>query len=81
MNYLSGERFVHHDLAARNIMIDLSLCVKIGDYGQSRHKCPDHYSMRDNTEPKHPVKWMAPESLESEPPVYDTKTNVYSYGI
>ncbi|CAG2168987.1 unnamed protein product [Oppiella nova] len=46
-----------------------------------RYKYPDHYYSLYDTEPKLPVKWMAPESLEREPPVYDIKTNSYTYGI
>src|SRR6185437_12064998 len=73
--------FVNHDLATRNIMINSSLFVKIGDYGQSRYKYPDHYYSLYDTEPKLPVKWMAPESLEREPPVYDIRANAYTYGV
>jgi len=29
----------------------------------------------------HPLRWMPPESHQSEPPIYNFKTDVWSYGI
>lgn len=36
MTYLSGQHFVHRDLATRNCLVADDLTVKIADFGMSR---------------------------------------------
>lgn len=79
MAYLSSLKFVHRDLAARNCMLDENLTVKVADFGLSRDIYESDYVCRDSTKTKLPVRWMALESLEKS--VYNTKTDVWSYGI
>ena len=47
MAYLSGQRFVHRDLACRNCLVGSDLVVKIADFGMSRdvYTC-DYYKVR-----------------------------------
>ncbi|RWS28838.1 Hepatocyte growth factor receptor-like protein [Leptotrombidium deliense] len=79
MSYLASCKFVHRDLAARNCMIDKDKIVKVADFGLARDIYERDYYSSDNMKTKLPVKWMAPESLEKA--VYDTKTDVWSYGV
>ncbi|XP_054159101.1 hepatocyte growth factor receptor-like [Oppia nitens] len=79
MSYLSEHHFIHRDLAARNCLIDDKLLVKIADFGLSRDLFNKDYYKSINQKCKLPVKWMSPESLERG--VYDTKTDVWSYGV
>ena len=37
MLYLESKRLIHRDLAARNILVFSKNCVKISDFGLSRH--------------------------------------------
>lgn len=80
MDYLSRQLFVHRDLAARNCLIDVHNCVKIGDFGLSRHYCDDklYYRVRNMDNPL-PTKWMALESLETFH--FTTQSDVWSYGV
>ncbi|KAL5502771.1 hypothetical protein EMCRGX_G009592 [Ephydatia muelleri] len=59
MEYLAEKGFVHGDLAARNCMVDLNLCVKVGDFGFTRET-----SCKASQSQKCPVKWMPPEMLQ-----------------
>lgn len=46
MTYLSGQRFVHRDLACRNCLVGYDFIVKIADFGMSRdvYTC-DYYKV------------------------------------
>lgn len=78
MEYLASNNYVHRDLAARNCVLDNDLCVKIADFGLSRHLYDNTY-YRTNKFCKLPVRWMAPECLEKG--IYTDKTDVWSYGV
>lgn len=79
MVYLGAMRFVHRDLAARNCMVDINKVVKVADFGLSRDLFSRDYYRVDNGKTPLPVRWMAPESLESS--VFTTKSDVWSYGV
>lgn len=36
MEYLSDKRYIHRDLATRNILVESELRVKIGDFGLTK---------------------------------------------
>jgi hypothetical protein len=79
MAYLEGRRFVHHDLAARNVLVWSPTLVKLGDLGLSRALGygADYY--RAQTLGKWPMKWHAPECLlRSE---CSTKSDVWAFGV
>jgi activated CDC42 kinase 1 len=65
MAYLELKRFIHRDLACRNVMMVSVDRVKIGDFGLMRAlpQEDDCYVMAERK--KVPFPWCAPESLKS----------------
>lgn len=63
MAYLESKRFIHRDLACRNILLAARDKVKIGDFGLMRAlpQEEDCYVMTEHK--KVPFPWCAPESL------------------
>uniref|UniRef100_A0A671KN24 non-specific protein-tyrosine kinase n=2 Tax=Sinocyclocheilus anshuiensis TaxID=1608454 RepID=A0A671KN24_9TELE len=59
--YLESKRFVHRDIAARNVLVSSTDCVKLGDFGLSRYMEDSSYYKASKG--KLPIKWMAPESI------------------
>ncbi|KAH0793071.1 TKL family protein kinase [Histomonas meleagridis] len=76
MNFLHSRQIVHRDLKSLNVLLDDKKQVKICDFGFSR-KIEKKAVMTKNIGTPH---WMAPEILNSSGR-YDTKVDVYSYGI
>lgn len=65
MAYLEQKRFLHRDLACRNVLLAAVDKVKIGDFGLMRAlpQEADCYVMTEHK--KVPFPWCAPESLRS----------------
>ena len=65
MAYLESKRFIHRDLACRNVLLAAVDRVKIGDFGLMRAlpQEDDCYVMTERK--KVPFPWCAPESLKS----------------
>lgn len=63
MAYLEQKRFLHRDLACRNVLLTATNKVKIGDFGLMRAlpQEGDCYVMTEHK--KVPFPWCAPESL------------------
>lgn len=61
--YLESKRFIHRDIAARNILVSSSICVKLGDFGLTRSVGDEHDYYDCSRGNKLPIKWMAPESV------------------
>uniref|UniRef100_A0A5K4E9E6 receptor protein-tyrosine kinase n=1 Tax=Schistosoma mansoni TaxID=6183 RepID=A0A5K4E9E6_SCHMA len=74
MAYLSAKQ----DLAARNCLVDSSLTVKIGDFGLCRDVYGHNYYHK-TSHAKLPIRWMAPESLQTA--YFTTQSDVWSYGV
>jgi len=75
MYHLHQERIVHRDLACRNVLLSKDNEPKITDFGMSRHTGSSNTTKSDVG----PLKWMAPESLESK--VYSSSTDSWSFAI
>ncbi|XP_076320249.1 uncharacterized protein LOC143230486 isoform X2 [Tachypleus tridentatus] len=65
MAYLESRRFIHRDVAARNMLLATGYQIKIGDFGLMRAlpTQEDCYIMTEQK--KVPFPWCAPESLKS----------------
>ncbi|CAG5120310.1 unnamed protein product [Candidula unifasciata] len=65
MSFLESKRFIHRDLACRNVLLKTDELIKIGDFGLMRAlpSQTDHYVMSEQK--KVPFAWCAPESLKS----------------
>ena len=71
--YIVSKGFVHRDLAARNILLGEDKAVKIADFGLLRHT--NESELYEVTSVNNlPMKWMAPEALESG--IFTFKTDV-----
>jgi len=60
MDYLATKRYIHRDLATRNILVESEMRVKIGDFGLTKvlPKDKDYYTV---TKPgESPIFWSAP---------------------
>jgi len=61
LSYLESKKFVHRDIAARNVLVSSPTCIKLADFGLSRW-VEDH-SYYTSSKGLLPIKWMAPESI------------------
>ncbi|OAF67780.1 hypothetical protein A3Q56_04480 [Intoshia linei] len=78
MNHFSDRKWVHRDLATRNILICQNSVLKIADFGLSRNIEEKDYYLKNSNSPL-PLKWMAPESISNQ--IYTLKTDIWSYGV
>ncbi|XP_033126590.1 insulin-like growth factor 1 receptor isoform X2 [Anneissia japonica] len=78
MAYISSKRFLHGDLAARNILIDKGLVVKITDFGLS-HDIYERNYRRMKTDEALPWRWQAIETFTERK--MSSKSDVWSFGV
>lgn len=78
MDFLVEHKFVHRDLAARNCYVTEDNIVKISNLGIGSYKYPRDYSWVHSSALL-PVRWMAPEALNSLH--FTHQTDVWSYGV
>ncbi|XP_056301861.1 tyrosine-protein kinase JAK2a [Danio aesculapii] len=79
MDYLAEKRYVHRDLATRNILVESEFRVKIGDFGLTKVLPQDkeYYTVREPGES--PIFWYAPESLTESK--FSVASDVWSFGV
>ncbi|MED6252764.1 Tyrosine-protein kinase jak2 [Ataeniobius toweri] len=79
MEYLSSKRYIHRDLATRNILVESELRVKIGDFGLTKVLPQDkeYYMVQEPGES--PIFWYAPESLTESK--FSVASDVWSFGV
>lgn len=79
MLYLGSQRYLHRDLASRNILVESPNHVKIGDFGLTKILPQDkeYYVVREQGQS--PIFWHAPESLSDN--IYSRESDVWSFGV
>lgn len=79
MAYLEAKRFLHRDLACRNVLLSSVDKVKIGDFGLMRAlpQQEDCYVMTEHK--KVPFPWCAPESLKARK--FSHASDVWMFGV
>ncbi|XP_051959640.1 tyrosine-protein kinase JAK2-like [Xyrauchen texanus] len=78
-HYLASKRYIHRDLATRNILVESEFRVKIGDFGLTKVLPQDkeYYTVREPGES--PIFWYAPESLTESK--FSISSDVWSFGV
>nr|XP_033781534.1 tyrosine-protein kinase JAK2 isoform X2 [Geotrypetes seraphini] len=79
MEYLTFKRYIHRDLATRNILVENENRVKIGDFGLTKVLPQDkeYYKVKEPGES--PIFWYAPESLTESK--FSVASDVWSFGV
>ncbi|XP_049499167.1 tyrosine-protein kinase JAK2 isoform X2 [Panthera uncia] len=79
MEYLGTKRYIHRDLATRNILVENENRVKIGDFGLTKVLPQDkeYYKVKEPGES--PIFWYAPESLTESK--FSVASDVWSFGV
>ncbi|XP_054707626.1 focal adhesion kinase 1-like [Uloborus diversus] len=77
LSYLECRKFVHRDIAARNVLVYAKDCVKLADFGLSRWV--EDQSYYKASKGKLPIKWMAPESINFRR--FTTASDVWMFGV
>ncbi|OZC12471.1 hypothetical protein X798_00102 [Onchocerca flexuosa] len=75
--YLHSCKYVHRDIAARNVLLSTPRCVKLSDFGLSR--CVEEDNIYTASQGKLPIKWMAPESINYR--CFSKATDVWMFGV
>jgi serine/threonine protein kinase len=90
MAHLTSKRFVHRDLACRNVLLSTGMVCKVADFGLSRvavkstrsdnttgaGEDEDYYRTAAGT---FPIRWTAPECMESMK--FNQSSDVWSFGV
>lgn len=77
LSYLESKKYVHRDIAARNVLVSSHTCVKLADFGLSRWMGEDQ-SYYKASKGKLPIKWMSPESINFRR--FTTASDVWMFG-
>ncbi|EDQ85659.1 uncharacterized protein MONBRDRAFT_11724 [Monosiga brevicollis MX1] len=79
MAFIAQQRYVHMDLAARNVLISEGNRCKVADFGLTRRYDPgkDTYTLRKTA--KLPIRWMAIEAMKTK--VFSEKSDVWAFGV
>jgi len=77
MQYLSGRKFIHRDLATRNILVGNDFAVKVADFGMSQNLYSSYY-FRIKGHQVLPIRWLPFESFKGK---FSVKSDVWAYGV
>ncbi|KAL1501947.1 hypothetical protein ABEB36_007171 [Hypothenemus hampei] len=78
LSYLESKKYVHRDIAARNVLVSSETSVKLADFGLSRWMGQDQSYYRAS-KGKLPIKWMSPESINFRR--FTTASDVWMFGV
>jgi serine/threonine protein kinase len=81
MEYLGTQRIVHRDLCARNCFLSRANAVKISHFSSTAQLQVEPEYARLQRERRLPLKWFAPEVLESGIPAFSEKSDVWAFGV
>uniref|UniRef100_A0A1I7ZN98 Protein kinase domain-containing protein n=1 Tax=Steinernema glaseri TaxID=37863 RepID=A0A1I7ZN98_9BILA len=78
LDYLAQKKYVHRDVAARNVLVHDKNYAKIGDFGLCRFVYAEgaNYVSQGG---RLPIKWMSPEAIRDYE--FTTKSDVWSFGV
>ncbi|KAG0256886.1 hypothetical protein DFQ27_005430 [Actinomortierella ambigua] len=83
--YIHQEGVLHRDLKSANVLLTKHMDVKLADFGlaQIRSMASTASSVGGQTSKgaAGTLRWMAPELLSADKPVYSTKSDVYALGV
>ncbi|XP_036333780.1 focal adhesion kinase 1 isoform X1 [Rhagoletis pomonella] len=77
LSYLESKKFVHRDIAARNVLVSSPTCIKLADFGLSRWVSDQSYYHSSMC--ILPIKWMAPESINFRR--FTNASDVWMFGV
>ncbi|KAL9875185.1 focal adhesion kinase 1 isoform X4 [Glossina fuscipes] len=77
LSYLESKKFVHRDIAARNVLVRSPTCIKLADFGLSRWVSEQSYYHSSMC--MLPIKWMAPESINFRR--FTVASDVWMFGV
>lgn len=77
LSYLESKKFVHRDIAARNVLVSSPNCIKLADFGLSRWV--EDQSYYHSSKGMLPIKWMAPESINFRR--FTAASDVWMFGV
>jgi len=77
MAYLEEQKYIHRDLATRNVLVAQQNQVKLADFGLARLAKEGNYRARQGQ--RFPIKWTAPEAVNF--CKFSIKSDVWSFGI
>ncbi len=88
LNHLHEIGILHRDIAARNILCNKDLNVKLADFGLSKvvgvpeanDLVAEYYKKKHRDTIPYPAMAMAPEAL-GEPAIYSSASDVWSFGM
>ncbi|KAI0984208.1 hypothetical protein GJ496_006160 [Pomphorhynchus laevis] len=76
LDYLEKRKYVHRDIATRNVLVTEFHCVKLADFGLSRELQDNYYKISKG---RLPIRWMAPESINFRR--FTHSSDVWMFGV
>ena len=77
MQYLSGHKFIHRDLATRNILVGNDFVVKVANFGMSQNLYSDYFFWIKGHQVL-PIRWLPFESFKGK---FSVKSDVWLFGV
>jgi len=79
MEFIASKRFVHMDLAARNVLVAEQSCMKIADFGLTHGFDDGKNYYKQLGVLKLSIRWLAIDSFDNK--LFSEKSDVWSYAV